>query len=549
MANNKKIEKSDALTVFLHWGLVVTLTFSLLTGLRISADSQSPVLAHALDAILLQGNVMLWHVWAASALFLIAVLYVIYLIRARLKARVALDAYRIRSIASSDRETRWKALNVIVYWLAFVLILMAAITGSVLYFLPGVLPHETVITVHLYIAWSLLAYVVLHVISQLMYGSARQLLKILNPRWGYGQAAAATSVIALLVGGGVYALDLLTVNQLQVAEVSEAPILDGIPGDAVWRQAEAVEIHTNRGENNPGGEVTVRVRMVHDNENLYALFEWDDSTRSQKHLPLQKTEDGWKVVQREYYKQDEDHYYEDKFGVMFADHPSIAGAGTSHLGPKPIDGKPGAAGGRGLHYTTDNSIVDVWHWKSVRTGQPVMRQIDDNYFGPPMEVNPKKKRYTGGYTQDPNTGGGYKANWEEFSVDVIRPLRLPKDPALLNRLGRVDLDPNVSDKGEFWMSMEETVAYSEALDTYPVGTIMPSVLIKGPRLGDRGDVTAVSHWENGVWRMETRRKLVTDSKYDIAFKVADPVYMWVAVFDHTQTRHSQHLHPVKLVME
>jgi hypothetical protein len=41
-----------------------------------------------------------------------------------------------------------------------------------------------------------------------------------------------------------------------------------------------------------------------------------------------------------------------------------------------------------------------------------------------------------------------------------------------------------------------------------------------------------------------RRELETGSRFDVA--IADGTYLWVAVFDHTQTRHSQHLHPVRI---
>jgi len=66
----------------------------------------------------------------------------------------------------------------------------------------------------------------------------------------------------------------------------------------------------------------------------------------------------------------------------------------------------------------------------------------------------------------------------------------------------------------------------------------------GPFEGDRGDVAAVGAWCKGWWRLEVRRELETGSRFDVA--IADGTYLWVAVFDHTQTRHSQHLHPVRL---
>src|SRR3546814_11133392 len=60
----------------------------------------------------------------------------------------------------------------------------------------------------------------------------------------------------------------------------------------------------------------------------------------------------------------------------------LAALNTSHLGPQPLAGRPGGPNERGLHYTTDGSLVDVWHWKSVRTGP--LEQFDDDHFGPPL---------------------------------------------------------------------------------------------------------------------------------------------------------------------
>ena len=68
-------------------------------------------------------------------------------------------------------------------------------------------------------------------------------------------------------------------------------------------------------------------------------------------------------------------------------------------------------------------------------------------------------------------------------------------------------------------------------------------MIEGPFEGDRGDVQAVGKWSRGWWRLEVARKLDTGSMYE---RIGDGTYLWVAVFDHTQTRHSRHVHPVRL---
>jgi hypothetical protein len=41
----------------------------------------------------------------------------------------------------------------------------------------------------------------------------------------------------------------------------------------------------------------------------------------------------------------------------------------------------------------------------------------------------------------------------------------------------------------------------------------------------------------------------TGSKYDPRFVSGRELYLWVAVFDHTQTRHTRHPRPVRITVE
>ncbi|HEX2114651.1 MAG TPA: ethylbenzene dehydrogenase-related protein [Alphaproteobacteria bacterium] len=546
--------RTDAATVVIHWTVAALFLISVITGFRIAADAEDAIWSRILAAVSLQGEVVIWHVWASWAMVAAAAAYIVFLFVSRLVPRVSVDASRVRAVSSHHRQTRWLSINVLIYWLAFIGLIVAIASGTVLYFSPewaslhaspSWVTHHTVAAIHRVAAWSLVLYVFLHVGAQWAAGGLQALLKIMRPRLAYGRAAAVAAATTIGVLAGAYFADTATVRTLAVAQVFVPPRIDGETGDAAWRQARPVTVLTRNGANLPGGEAPVTLRAVHDGTYAYFLFEWPDPTRSQKHLPLRKTAGGWEVVERDYARQDEDHYYEDKFGVMLSRSSRLAALLTSHLGPQPAAGKPGPAGGRGLHYTTDRSIVDVWHWKSVRTGP--MGQIDDNYFGPLMDppADPAV-RYTGGYTQDPKIAGNFIQNWKMLSGGRIQPLWLPRDlDVLRQQLGEVNLDPGASDSGEWWLPKELVLPYSADLDArFPVGTVIPSVVIEAPFEGDRGDVRAVGRWSKGWWRLEVSRKLDTGSKYDIA--IASGVYMWVAVFDHTQTRHSQHLHPVQL---
>jgi cytochrome b subunit of formate dehydrogenase len=533
--------RTDTPTFVIHWAMVIALVVSLLTGLRI-ATSDNHVNARWLEPLMLQGDVGRWHVWSAYLLLAGALAYVVLLWRASLGGRVRLSA---DALAADDGEQRRRAWNRLLYWVAFGLLAVAGVTGSLMYFGGGLVPEAPVATLHQWAAWGFVGYVVLHVLAQVWLGGVAQLLKILRPRMAYGAAGA----LALGMGGVAWAVlsggDRAATPDLHMRPVAQLPTIDGKPDDAAWQSAPVVTVHTVRGANFPGGETDVRIRAVHTPTEAAFLFEWRDATRSLKHLPMVKTAEGWEVQEHKYAKDDEDDFYEDKFAVMFSKHDTMGG-GASQLGTHPLKDKPAPNAARGLHYTTDGSLVDVWHWKGVRSGG--IGQIDDNYFGPPLPAK-EGKRYTGGYSQDPKTSGGFDQNWDKIAGSrFVTPKRLPKDMAALQaRLRDLRMQPDAPDTEPVAMQLAETVPYSKELDTYPVGTVLPSVVLEGPFVGDRGDVSAVATWSNGWWRLEARRKLDTGSKFDLPFQSG--LYLWVSAFDHTQARHTRHVHPVRLIVD
>lgn len=548
-----RIPKADYPTILLHWALLLTLIFSFVTGMQVAADDPKSEWAQAVRWMLPQGNVIVWHLITALVFVGIVAGYTAFLKSSGNLRRISLNRKWWKMLTgSNDRRVFWRAVNTLVYWLGFIALIIALLTGLLMDLVAGQNVYAWSAIIHQYAAWSLPLYIALHVTVLTVMAGWRHLLKLFHPRVAYTSAA----MVALGTGSAAAAALLMLQNtlpgdRLSVMETSSPPELDGVAGEALWAKADDVKVVTTRGENLPGGAVEVTVKAAHDGTYFYGLLQWPDSTRSQKHLPLVKTETGWIVQQTEYGINDEDVYYEDKFGVMLSDRGRIAGNHSIHMGAQPLDGKPGPSGNRGLHYTTDGSIVDVWHWKSVRTGNDVMGQIDDNYFGAPME--PKGNgRYTGGYSKDPKESGGYEMNWESYSDTVIVPKYLPADPKLLATFQTLDMSPQASDPMPVYLKKSEVIPYDAALDTasaYPIGTVMPAVIVDRAMTGDRGDVQAVSKWEDGIWTIEIKRKLDTGSEYDIAFSKDRPTYLWVAAFNHAQTRHSRHLYPIKTELE
>src|SRR5207249_497517 len=100
----------------------------------------------------------------------------------------------------------------------------------------------------------------------------------------------------------------------------------------------------------------------------------------------------------------------------------------------------------------------------------------------------------------------------------------------------------------WWIDKAQGIPYTAAADTYPVGALIPNIILE-PFQGDRAHIRAQASWRMGRWTLETRRALDTKSKYDVAFSLDRPVYLSVAIYNRTQTRHGEHIRPVRVVLE
>ena len=536
---SRTTNRSDLPTMAWHLLLVFFLGLSLLTGLRIAADNARGGWRALLEPLMLQGDVMRWHMWAALALAGLIVAYAAFLWRAQLKAR-----WVVSSAALKAPRGRWQAINRLLYWLGLVCLALAILTGVWLYFLPSLGWLSPITLVHEITSWSLLVYMVIHILAQFMLGGWRQLLKVFIPRFDLLQAGAVMGCAALVSGLAFWALDWQITPELHLKHVASAPLLDGETNE--WQGIPEVEVVTAHGFRTPDTETRVRVRGVVHGDRAYFLFAWQDPTRSLKNRPLLKTENGWKQLKKKTENGNQVDYYEDKFAVILS-HLNIPFAGSWQFGPEPISGLPKVENGRGYHAMLDGSLADVWYWKSARSIP--MGQMDDTHFGAP--IDPKNieagEPHPGGYDKDPKEGGGYTDNFTKEN-DILLPKRLPKDPkALMARLGTPKLDPNQSDDSHYTILMDDTVPYTPELDTYPVGTLLPSLLIKGPFKGDRGDISAAGRWQDGWWQLEVSRKLDTGHPKDVAIR--DRSYLWFAAFDNNKTEHSWHVVPVRLRLD
>jgi hypothetical protein len=609
----RAIKKTDFGTILLHWTLVALLVVAVATGLRIALDSPHDLhWLHAWDFLLPQSIVWTAHVPVGAALVALAFSYAIYMWKAGLARRVRPDLARLKGIVGRP-SARYGGLNIVLYWVLYAALAIELVTGSMLYIGYGGWVAEA----HYLATWAIVAYVPAHVAVHYGIGGKPQLLRIFNPgplaprpaefdpfeliatlsnkgtddgrgarpearrpddrrrvaepqrppRPGRGQVRIGPALRAhplpTAIAGGLgflfflLSIDTVTRDTLVIDQIAEAdkPRIDGDLSDPIWRLASRVVVPTQQGANLDGaGQSYVEIRAVHDGMNAYFRFVWEDPTRSLKHLPLQKTEDGWRVLQDGFDHGDANGYFEDKLAVLVAGaYTLIPGDRTFHAGRKPLADKPATLSGRGMHYTTNGGYADVWQWHASRSG--MLGWVDDTHFGPPAEPTDAQKHgqsaYKGGFAPDPGSALT-ELNFEErgpggYDRPVI-PKRLPKDIRKAVQATReMALDPNFGDREQsvWWLTPEDSVPYGPEHDArLPVGTVIPGVWVSGAYSGDRAHIRGMAKWASGQWSLELLRRLDTGSKYDTP--IVTGAYMRVAVFDHTQSRHTRFIRPIRL---
>lgn len=610
----RAIKKTDLGTILLHWSLAALLVVAVATGLRIALDSPHNLAwLHHWAFLLPQDIVWTAHIPAGTALIALAFSYAIYMSKAGLARRVRPDLARLKGIAGRASQ-RWSGLNILLYWLLFSALGIEFVTGTMLYIGYGGWAAE----LHYLATWAIVGYLPAHIAVHYAIGGRWQLLRVFNPgklaprapafdpfdliaahakqqhengRRGReseprhapaerpqaprarqarpqsepmrgGTVLRAHPFPTAIAGGIAFLLFLLSLDSAtrdtlvidQIAE-TDKPRIDGDISDPIWRTATRVVVPTQQGANLDGaGQSYVEIRAVHDGMNAYFSFVWEDPTRSLMHLPLMKTEGGWRVLQDGFDHGDATAFFEDKLAVLvIGAYVLIPGDRTFHAGKQPLADKPATFSGRGLHYTTNGGYADMWQWHAATGG--MLGWIDDTHFGPPTEPTDAQKRgtsaYKGGFAPDPGNDMS-ELNFDERGPGgydtPITPKRLPTDIRdWVQATREMPLDPNYGDseKSVWWLTREESVPYSREHDArIPVGTVIPGVLISGAYGGDRGNIRGSAKWASGRWSLELVRRLDTASKYDTP--LATGAYMRVAVFDHAQSRHTRFIRPIRI---
>ena len=335
-----KASRTDIGTLVIHWTVTIACIITLVTGLRLASDQEFSLVWRAIAPVLPQGEIWSWHIISGLALYFASTAYAVYMFRSGLKRRVALAKVRALTMPV-PRKTKWGAVNVLLHWALYGLLLIQTVTGFLLYLGHG----GWWVTIHSFTATAVLIYIVAHSISHFGYGGLQQLLRLFRPSPLVPTKATRSRpfLIAASVGSVVAAslvlADYGTLDALQIRaiEAREAPKLDGVMDEAMWKTARPVYVRTMQGSGLGGlGESTVEIRAVHDDRKVHFAFRWEDPSRSLRRIPMIKKEDGWHVVGNRVDNADVTDFYEDKFAILFAKNDGFGNAGTTHMGKTPL---------------------------------------------------------------------------------------------------------------------------------------------------------------------------------------------------------------------
>ena len=343
-------------------------------------------------------------------------------------------------------------------------------------------------------------------------------------------------------------------------KTTSPPILDGMIEDS-WNDAKTLIISTKvpeaKGSDGTdifkgyvGNEHAVNLRSMYDDEYIYLLAEWSDNKKdlNRDTWYFDPTDKGWYQESRWPLFNDDDviirdAFYEDKFAFLWNVNNTVANWEQSTCYASCHTGLS-AADGNARHYTNaPGERIDMWHWKSVRTGLPYDK-FDDQYQD---ESTPN------GRHSDPKESGGYTNNTQQLN-NGVEDVSVPKY-FIPNR------------KYYYWITQEEidnaTAKLITGVDqngvlTYDGGTIDPAVdtefqrdgATSGPKgmpsiytallVGNRGDISSSAVHTGSGWILEIKRKLDSGDtdNVDVNFISLDDQPFGIGVFDNAAIAHA-----------
>lgn len=329
-------------------------------------------------------------------------------------------------------------------------------------------------------------------------------------------------------------------NYAYTFTVSSPPTADATI-DALWDEIDPYTIETEVPSYNfpvdghdiwwdeyEGTGTSLTMKSVYTEEDIYFLFQWDDTEDSKTRMAWYYNQSGGKWLQMGKKYPDEfgnSPAYEDKFTMFW----NISISDFPENGCQPLC--------HGANMATNNpgDMADIWHWKRDRNG-PV-NQVDDKWLDD--ETNGRHgDGGTSSYssnTQTLITTAGDTLDAPEYWIpgrtDYHWILQSEIDDGTARKIVDLNADGNFVD--------EDGTVLEKSEFGYSSNKVIPSLKGIQPATGSRGDVSAWHKWENGKWTLKIKRARDTGNDDDLQFTTpGDEYWFSVGIMDAAAIAHA-----------
>jgi len=289
---------------------------------------------------------------------------------------------------------------------------------------------------------------------------------------------------------------------LHALRVNDVPTLDGKLDEEAWQKADALSVKLMGG--NLIGRVTLELRAVYTDTDLYVAYRWPDPTESVEKAMWVYGPKGWEPlgVKRAGEAGNEDRVLTlwdvsiprfQKEGCLVTCHPGVSAS----------------------KFLEEPGLGDIWHWKAARSN-PV-GYCDDKHITNIRSGN----------------DGGRHGDSIKLKTGTISNINNSKTgPAFMKRpLRPFGHKKEIKPQDHRFLPVEEA-APIPAGKRFQVGDRIPGYVLSVPD-GSRGDIRCYGKWQSGIWTVELCRKLVTRNADDVQFEaLSKPYWFAVAVSDN-----------------
>lgn len=239
---------------------------------------------------------------------------------------------------------------------------------------------------------------------------------------------------------------------------------------------------------------SVLVKSAYDDDSIYFLLQWSDSSKNDAKGRWTFVDGGWMRS-----AEDEDKLFL-SFDIGFPAHRELGCAGACHLRERLDDlTDAGVRWRTRMHTNSLGETADVWTWGAASTNP--MGRADDGFW---HEQDKAADDGGGVFTSNRNTvDGGYAPKFmSEDGVNAFQERDLATGSSKLYAAD-AGLSP-------------AAVPFDSAGAT--AGAVLPGYVFQNGS-GSRADVRAVGLWRNGKWTVEVARARVTDDSHDTQFNI------------------------------